>query len=420
MESNRGLMSKLAWGYICIFLLAGICITVVAWQSYEPAQVDWLITFLLVILAIIGQLLTTEAPVYQRYHPSLMFFFAGILLLQPIWFVALVVLSHLVEWIKELVIKSGKLRTWYGQPFNMSMHIVLGFVAGWIYRLINPNPADLNSLAAIGGVAVAALAYAFLNHLIVGVVLVLLKDIRLKESEVLTFDNIATDIVLLGTGFVTANLMSRNPWLILPALAPLYLVQRALSVPFLKQQVNTDSKTGLWNAKYFLSSLERELNRSLRNKHPLIVVMADLDLLRNINSAYGHLGGDAVLVGAAQILRRHFREYDVVARFGGEEYAILMPETVAEQALVKIEQIRQEVEQAEFEAPTTKAKIKATMSFGLAGINGEKLTAKELIHCADIAVYQAKLDGRNRIKVFSKREADELRLWHLNETQPGV
>jgi diguanylate cyclase (GGDEF)-like protein len=109
-----------------------------------------------------------------------------------------------------------------------------------------------------------------------------------------------------------------------------------------------------------------------------------------------------------------------VARFGGEEYAILMPETVAEQALVKIEQIRQEVEQAEFEAPTTKAKIKATMSFGLAGINGEKLTAKELIHCADIAVYQAKLDGRNRIKVFSKREADELRLWHLNETQPGV
>jgi len=249
---------------------------------------------------------------------------------------------------------------------------------------------------------------------------VLLKVIRLMESEVLAVDNIATGMVLLGTGFVAANLMNRNPWLILPALAPLYLVQRALSVPFLKQQVNTDSKTGLWNAKYFLSSLELELNRSLRNKHPLIVVMADLDLLRNINSAYGHLGGDAVLVGAAHILRRHFREYDVVARFGGEEYAILMPETVTEQALVKIEQIRQEVEQAEFEAPTTKAKIKATMSFGLAGINGEKLTAKELIHCADIAVYQAKLDGRNRIKVFSKHEADELRLWHLNETQPGV
>ncbi len=69
MESNRGLMSKLAWGYICIFLLAGISITVVAWQSYEPAQVDWLVTFLLVILAILGQLLTTEAQVYQRYHP---------------------------------------------------------------------------------------------------------------------------------------------------------------------------------------------------------------------------------------------------------------------------------------------------------------------------------------------------------------
>jgi diguanylate cyclase (GGDEF)-like protein len=262
--------------------------------------------------------------------------------------------------------------------------------------------------------------YAVLNHLIISQALTLMKGVQWNESGVMAAENIATDAVLLWLGYITANLMSPNPWLILPALAPLYLVQRALSVPYLKQQINTDSKTGLWNAKYFLRSLERELNRSSRYSHPLIVVVADLDLLRNINNAYGHLGGDAVLVGAAKILRSHFREYDVVARFGGEEFAILMPETSPEGALAKIEQIRLEVERAEFEAPTTKARIKATMSFGLAGINGEKLTAKELIHCADIAVYQAKLDGRNRIKVFSKREADDMRLWHLNETQPGV
>jgi len=415
-----GLKSKLAWGYIGIFLLSGIILAVVAFLRYDPAQVDWLSTFLLICLAILTQLLKSEAQVYQRYHPSLMFFFAGVLLLQPIWFVVLVVLSHLAEWIKELALKTGRLRSWYGQSFNMSMHIVLGILTGWVYRAINPLPADLDSLAALGAVFVTVIGYAVLNHLIIGQALVLVKDVQWNESGVLAVENIATDAVLLGLGYITANLMSHNPWLILPALAPLYLVQRALSIPYLKQLINTDSKTGLWNAKYFLRSLERELNRSLRYSHPLIVVMADLDLLRNINNAYGHLGGDAVLVGSAKILRSHFREYDVVARFGGEEFAILMPETAQEHALAKIERIRLEVEQAEFEAPTTKARIKATMSFGLAGIDGEKLSAKELIHCADIAVYQAKLDGRNRIKVFSKREADDLRLWHLNETQPEI
>lgn len=413
-------MSKLAWGYIGFFLFCGLTLSVFAFLRYDPAQVDWLTTALLISLAILTQLLKSEAPVFQRYHPSLMFFFAGILLLQPIWFVVMVVSSHLVEWIKELALKTGRLRSWYGQPFNMSMHILLGILAGWVYRSINPAPADLNSIDALAGVFVAGIGYAALNHVIISQALVLVKGVQWNESGVMALENIATDTVLLWMGYIGANLMSRNPWLILAALAPLYLVQRALAVPFLKQQINTDSKTGLWNAKYFLRSLEREINRSERNNHPLIVVISDLDLLRNINNAYGHLGGDAVLIGAAQILRSHFREYDVVARFGGEEFAILMPETALENALVKIEQIRQAVERAEFEAPTTKARIKATMSFGLAGIDGEKLTAKELIHCADIAVYQAKLDGRNRIKVFSKREADDLRLWHLNETQPGV
>ena len=209
-------------------------------------------------------------------------------------------------------------------------------------------------------------------------------------------------------GYVVAILYQLNPWLILPTLTPLYLVYRALAVPQLMQKANRDPKTGLWNAEYFLEALEMELRRSTRFERPLTVVMADLDLLRNINNTYGHLGGDAVLVGVANILKENFRDFDIVSRFGGEEFAFLLPETYPENAYPRIESIRNLIESTIFTAPTTDAKIKVTMSFGISGINGSLLTAKEIVHQADIAVYHAKLKGRNRTNVYSDDIADTL------------
>jgi diguanylate cyclase (GGDEF)-like protein len=200
-------------------------------------------------------------------------------------------------------------------------------------------------------------------------------------------------------------MVSRNLWLILPALTPLILIYRALAVPILKQQANTDPKTGLWNAQYYVNALEMELSRAERYDRPLTVVMADIDLLRNINNAYGHLAGDAVLIGVAKILKENLREYDLVARFGGEEFAILMPETDPSDALPRVEEIRRIVAEHEYEAPTTHVKIRATMSFGLAGAQGNGQLAKELIHTADVAVYEAKVKGRNRSCIYSRERA---------------
>lgn len=113
-------------------------------------------------------------------------------------------------------------------------------------------------------------------------------------------------------------------------------------MPALKRQTQLDPKTGLYNARYFQEALEREIARSDRSNHPMTVVVADLDLLRNINNTYGHLAGDQVLVGVANILKAMVREYDVVARFGGEEYTILMPEMAPEDALERVEAIRRQ------------------------------------------------------------------------------
>jgi diguanylate cyclase (GGDEF)-like protein len=209
-------------------------------------------------------------------------------------------------------------------------------------------------------------------------------------------------------GYVCAVLYQFNPWLILTPLAPLYLIYQALGVPQLKQQVNIDAKTGLWNSEYFKSALDLELRRAYRYGRALTVVMADLDFLRNINNTYGHLGGDAVLIGVANELTNHFRDFDIVSRFGGEEFAILLPETYPHNAHRRIEAIRERISESVFIAPTTKAPIKATMSFGIAGLNGQALSCDEIIHQADIAVYDAKLKGRNCTSIYTHEIGETL------------
>ena len=145
-----------------------------------------------------------------------------------------------------------------------------------------------------------------------------------------------------------------------------------------------------------------EIDRATRFRRPLSVLMADLDHLREINNTRGHLAGDQVIRRVAEAIRRAVREYDLAARFGGDEFAVLMPESTLPDAVVVAERIRREVESLS-DTATAGQSIPVTVSVGVAQFPRDGRTATDLLQAADRAGYQAKAFGRNRVFVFEDR-----------------
>ena len=206
-----------------------------------------------------------------------------------------------------------------------------------------------------------------------------------------------TELLLATLGAALAAVCLTSPWLVPFALAPLLLLPRWFEIPLLEQQAQRDPKTGLFNARHFELALAQELDNAAAGHTPVAVLLADLDLLRTINNTHGHLAGDVVLRGVADILRAEVRTGDVPARFGGEEFAVLLPGTGTAEALEIAERLRRTVAEARFPAGPADSEIGVTVSIGVASSPDDGSSATRLIHKADVAVYRAKLQGRNRV-----------------------
>ncbi|GIV96238.1 MAG: hypothetical protein KatS3mg057_0895 [Herpetosiphonaceae bacterium] len=381
--------------YIATIFVAGATLIWLSTSGAERVLPQWPTFVALTTLATLAQLFKAEAPNHKLYYATRIFQFAAVLLLHPFLFVLLQIICHVVEWAKERLIDSPHLRKWYIQPFNIAVHIIASFAARWFYLALEERSSSFPIASSVVGAIFAAATYLVINHLLVGIVLILARGIPWRN--LIQIDEIVPDFINLCLGYAIAVLWLINPWLILPVLSPLVLIYQALTIPQLKHEAQTDSKTELWNARHFNQLFQAEMERAQRFHRPLALIMADLDLLRDINNTYGHLAGDAVLKGVGKIIRQSIREYDIAGRFGGEEFAIALPETEPQEALVVAERIRQAVIAEAFRAPTIREPIRATMSLGLACFPYDAQTMTSLVHAADVAVYQAKMNGRNRI-----------------------
>jgi diguanylate cyclase (GGDEF)-like protein len=160
---------------------------------------------------------------------------------------------------------------------------------------------------------------------------------------------------------------------------------------------NIDGLTGLNNRRYFFLLAAKEMRRSVRFKKNLSLLMVDLDYFKEINDTYGHQVGDNVLKHLGHLIRESLREIDIAGRYGGDEFAILMPETSEQNAEILGNRIREKIRENIF--LTEAGKVRFTASLGLASRREEHKTFEDLMEAADRALYQAKRSGRDRLEM---------------------
>jgi len=169
----------------------------------------------------------------------------------------------------------------------------------------------------------------------------------------------------------------------------------------------SDSLTGLFNRAYFDATISQEISRCARRSLPLTLLMVDLDHFKKINDTYGHLAGDRALEAVAQVLTAQSRTSDTVCRFGGEEFAIILPETTHANAQVVAERIRKKIAALDVGFPVT-----ASIGIGSAKVT-KSLLPDHIIAEADGALYEAKRKGRNRVEssVLNTGVVSDLRMF---------
>ncbi len=215
-----------------------------------------------------------------------------------------------------------------------------------------------------------------------------LKDRTIGVLNLSDKDNLGvfseTDMNLLASFANLASLMIERAW----------TLERSFK---LEQLSVTDHLTGLYNRRFLRSRLDEELSRSSRYGLPFTVIFVDLDYFKKYNDLCGHLAGDRALQKAAGIIKAGVRDMDIVARFGGEEFCIILPGATKGEAAIVAERIRQGIEKESFHNEGNLPTGRLTASFGVASFPQDGHAYATLIHSADMALYKAKAEGRNRI-----------------------
>jgi len=262
--------------------------------------------------------------------------------------------------------------------------------------LMHPHPAT---------VAIAcAVAFGVLNAGLVAVAAWLADpDARLMDM-LWDRERMLLDLTEICVGILVTISCALSTLLLAVALPPVVLLQRSLLHSQLKTQARTDSKTGVLNAGAWQGEASLAVDRALRRRGSAAVLLADVDHFKRVNDTHGHLIGDAVLRTLATEMRQQVRESDLVGRFGGEEFVILLSGATATEACLVAERIRRGA--GVVRVLTKDTIVGVTISIGVAILGSHGSNLGELLESADRALYRAKREGRDRVCLASQTDRD--------------
>jgi diguanylate cyclase (GGDEF)-like protein len=182
-------------------------------------------------------------------------------------------------------------------------------------------------------------------------------------------------------------------------------IQNARRYEEAKHLATHDSLTGVYTRHHFFELAHREYERSLRYQRPLALIMLDLDGLKQINDEYGHQAGDQALQVLAQICKSALRQVDLIGRYGGDEFIILLPETELMKAVRAAERVRERANQAVIQ--NHQGAVRISVSLGVAALESDVESFEALVDRADQAQYAAKENGKNQVRIWEARPQAE-------------
>jgi diguanylate cyclase (GGDEF)-like protein len=309
------------------------------------------------------------------------------------------------------------LRHWFGRPagnrgkayrqlVTWSAVMIAVQAASGTRSALEPTLHSLpHNLAQSLAITVALVVYFFIDTtLLLGVRYLSIRPAPLRAA-LGSADDVGLEIATLCLGGMAGLCLLQLPWLIALVLPPMVLLQRGAFVKQLEQAATIDAKTGLLNAATWEQVAHRELARADREQTTLAILILDLDFFKRVNDRHGHLAGDAALMDVGRCLLRELRPYDIIGRFGGEEFVALLPDTDVPGAEQAAERIRAHIATVSIMpvAPPAGTDIpggqtlSASIGIGVFPTHGTDLPT--LLHRADAALYVAKRAGRNRVRV---------------------
>jgi diguanylate cyclase (GGDEF)-like protein len=299
----------------------------------------------------------------------------------------------------------------YRRVFSAAALGLAGAVTSSIFHLLVPQATvrTLNGphawltrpsviMAAVG----CAVLFAVVNSCTV-VIAAHLADPEASVKKMLwDRESLLLDLAECCVGILVAVTCALSWLLLLVALPPVILLQRSLMHQQLAAAARTDPKTGLLNATAWQREADGEVARAQRAESPLALLLVDVDHFKSVNDSHGHLVGDEVLRALASELRQQVRESDVVGRFGGEEFTVLLPRTDAAGACRIAERLRSSA--SGLSVAAADARIRVTVSIGVAVFGEHGRDLFELLAAADVALYRAKDAGRNQVRLYAAPE----------------